>query len=51
MHRIDKNFSEASSTITIINRNTKDVKAIFDYVELCRYLVVNNFDLEILNEK
>ena len=30
--------------ITIINKNTQDVKAIFDYVELCRYLEVNNYD-------
>ena len=35
--------------ITIINRNTEDVKAIFDYVELYRYLEVNNLDSDILN--
>ncbi len=42
LHIIDENFSEASSTITIINKNTQDTKAIFDYVEICRYLEINN---------
>ena len=40
MHRIDEDF---------INRNTQDVKVIFDYGEVCRYLEVNNLDSEILN--
>ena len=35
--------------ITIINKNTQDVKAIFNYVELCRYLEVNNLDPNILS--
>nr|CAG8631821.1 81_t:CDS:2 [Entrophospora candida] len=35
--------------ITIINKNTQDVKANFDYVELCKYLDVNNLDLGIPN--
>ena len=35
--------------IVIINRSTQDVKAIFDYVEVCRYLEVNNLDSKILS--
>ena len=49
MHRIDEDFSKASSTITIINRNTQDVKAVFDREEVCRYLEVNNLDSVILD--
>ena len=36
-------------SIVIINRNTQDVKAIFDYEEVCRYLEVNNLDSDILS--
>jgi len=35
--------------IVIINRSTQDVKAIFDYVEVCRYLEINNLDSNILS--
>ena len=35
--------------IVIINRSTQDVKAIFNYEELYRYLEVNNLDSDILN--
>jgi len=35
--------------IVIINRNTQDRKAVFDYGELCRYLEVNNIESDILN--
>ena len=35
--------------ITIINKNTQDTKTIFDYVEVCRYLEINNLDSDILS--
>lgn len=28
--------------ITVINKKTQDVKEVFDYEEVCRYLEVNN---------
>ena len=38
------NFPIKGENVVIINRNTQDTKAIFDYVKLCRYL-----DSDILN--
>ena len=35
--------------IVIINRNTQDTKAVFDYEEVCRYLKANNLDSNILS--
>jgi hypothetical protein len=35
--------------IIIINRNTQDTKALFDYEEVCKYLEINSIDLDIKN--
>jgi hypothetical protein len=35
--------------IVIINRNTQDTKAVFDYGEVSRYLEINSIDLDIKN--
>ena len=35
--------------IIIINRNTQDMKVVFDYEEVCRYLEINNLDSGIIN--
>jgi len=35
--------------IVIINRNTQDTKAVFDYEEVSRYLEINCIDLDIKN--
>lgn len=35
--------------IIIINRNTQETKAVFDYEEVCRYLEINNINSTILS--